>query len=481
MKNSLLLSIAITCMSFVSVSAQTVLFSGDQTPSQFSRMDIISWALGETITNGTYLNFGTADAPAFTEVANNPDKTGLNKTDKALHMYSMKGHSWWPDFLIMNLTEGITITEANRYLHVYHYRENLNEGYSLYLIDGTLPGDETKGTKRFDGQLSKAGVWEDIVVDLKWFMENETPLTTISFLVDRNWGGGAQPATHYYWDEIELNSSRLPRGIKIAEETELAIDLGNDTSYKNWVSNLDLQHSENTSEIVANPFTDKMDVLASNSVMKFTKSENASWWQGGPRFQLDKSLKVGTNGASAYLHVFVNIPDADSDLDFYTIELNAKDFAGNQVASGNANKYWTDEKGGWFDMVLDVTSLGYVSEFSVRFDIRRNEEEKYINSPAGVFYLDDIVINGSEEPREKSTLVSAKTVANIQAKAYGLTQKIVVEGEATSVEIFTLSGSKMGKFAIDTYRAEIPVSKAGFYLVKLNSANGTASSKVLVR
>lgn len=480
MKNSLLLSIAITCMSFVSVSAQTVLFSGDQTPSQFSRMDIISWGMGDAAAN--YLNFGTEAEPAFTEIAANPDKTGLNKTDKALHMYSLKGHSWWPDFVTMTLNEGIAITEENRYLHVYHYRENLNKGFTLYLTaNGDWAEEPEKGTKRFDLQLAKAGVWEDVVIDLKWFMENETPLQSINFLVDANWGNDALPATHYYWDEIELNNSRLPRGFKIAEETELAIDLGHKTSYDNWVSKLDLQHSENTSEIVANPFTDQKEVLASDSVMKFSKSENASWWEGGPRFQLEKSLKVGTNGASAYLHVFVNIPDADAERDFYLFDLNAKDFAGNQVSSGIANKYWTDEKGGWFDMVLDVTSLGYVSEFSVRFDIRRDEEDKYINSPAGVFYLDDIVINGSEEPREKSTLVSAKTVSKIQAKAYGSTQKIVVEGEATSVEIFTLSGSKMGTFAIDTYRTEIPVSKAGFYLVKLNSANGTASSKVLVR
>jgi hypothetical protein len=71
-------------------------------------------------------------------------------------MYSLKGHSWWPDFLIMNLTEGITITEENRYLHVYHYRENLGKGFSLYVTDGTLPEDVDKGTKRWDMDLKKS-------------------------------------------------------------------------------------------------------------------------------------------------------------------------------------------------------------------------------------------------------------------------------------------------------------------------------------
>ena len=97
----------------ISISnAQDTLFTGDATASKFSRMDIISWAMGETKDNGYYINFGTDADPAFTEVGDNPDKTGLNTSDKALHMATTKGHSWWPDFLVMNLTDPITITES---------------------------------------------------------------------------------------------------------------------------------------------------------------------------------------------------------------------------------------------------------------------------------------------------------------------------------------------------------------------------------
>ena len=131
MKRVLLLSIAIVCLSFISKAQETVLFSGDQTTSLFSRMDIISWGMGDAANN--YVNFGTEAEPAFTEVADNPVKTGLNTSDKALHMYSLQGHSWWPDFLTMTPTDPITITESNRYLHIYHYRENLNKGFTVYL------------------------------------------------------------------------------------------------------------------------------------------------------------------------------------------------------------------------------------------------------------------------------------------------------------------------------------------------------------
>jgi hypothetical protein len=482
MKKLLLLSIAFYCFSFVSVGAETVLFSGDKTTSLFSRMDIISWALGETKDNARYVNFGTDAEPAFSEVTDNPVKTGLNTTDKALHMYSLKGHSWWPDFLIMSLTEPITITEENRYLHVYHYRENLNKGFSLYIGEVTLPEDVDKGTKRWDMDLKKAGTWEDLVVDLKWYIDNAQPITAVSFLVDRNWGGEDEPATHYYWDEIVLNNSNLPRGINLYTEKSIEIDLGNDASYNKYVGTLDLQNSENSSEIIANPFTAQSTKAPLDKIMKFNKSANASWWQGGPRFVMNGTLPVGADGTSAYLHALINIPEMEADKDYYVVQLNAKDFTGKQIDSGDAIKYWSDDKGKWIDCVLDVTSLGYVSEFQVRFDVRKDEADAFINSPAGVFYLDDLLIDDSDAQREVGESVAVNTNSVSKVKVFASNQHVVIEGNVSSIDVYGITGNKIGTYATTGYRTEIPVTKGGVYLVKTTDTNRAVScSKVLIR
>ncbi len=461
---------------------ETKLYTGDITPSLFSRMDMIGWAMTEIKNDARYVNFGTDAEPAFARTTVNPVKTGLNTSDNALQLSSLKGKSWWPDFLNLDLTEPITITEENRYLHFYHFRENLNQGFSVNINKDTPWEDSDKGTKRFDLNLSKPVVWEDVVIDLKWFMDNAETLSRICVLMDRNWGGGAESPTNYYFDEIVLNNSNLPRGVTILPDTEMEIFVGNTTSYNKWVGTLDTQHAENTSEIVANLFTTQMETLNSASIMKFNKSANASWWQGA-RFVLTGTLPVGVAGASSYLHVMVNIPEMDATKDYYVVQLNVKDFLGKQLDSGDAIKYWTDDKGKWIDCVLDVTSLGYVSELSVRFDVRRDDKDAYINSPAGVFYLDAIAINGSEEAR---ATVDAPTriTTNLNkdnTKIFTANGNIVVEGDVASIEIYNILGGLVQKNRVNSSRTEIPIYKSGIYLVRTVSRNKNVfTSKVII-
>jgi hypothetical protein len=261
----------------------------------------------------------------------------------------------------------------------------------------------------------------------------------------------------------------------------MEIFVGNTTSYNKWVGTLDTQHAENTTDIVANPFTTQMETLNSASIMQFNKSANASWWQGA-RFVLTGTLPVGVAGASSYLHVMVNIPEMDVTKDYYVVQLNVKDFSGKQLDSGDAIKYWTDDKGKWIDCVLDVTSLGYVSELSVRFDVRRDDADAYINSPAGVFYLDAIAINGSEEPR---AVVDAPTrVVNINkdnTRIFTANRNIVVEGDVASIEVYNILGGLVQKNMVNSSRTEIPIYKGGIYLVRTVSKNRNVyTSKVIV-
>ena len=483
MKKLILLSMAIFCLGLISAQTETKLFTGDTTPSQFSYMDMDPWSLTQLMNEGDYVNFGTAAAPAFTEVTDNPDKTGLNTTTKALHLTSLKGHSWWPDFLEFTLTSPVTITASNRYLHFYHYRQNLNQGFSVS-INVTEPlSDADKGTKRFDMQLSTAGKWEDVVVDLNWFLTNNVPLSSICILMDTNWGGGAEPVTNYYFDEVVLNNSKLPRGINILPDTQMSLFYGNTTSYNKWVKKLDTQNTANSDTIIANPFTTQTAVLNSTKVVKFSKSASASWWQG-LRTVLNGVFQVGLNNASNFLHVMVNIPTMDPLQDPYVVQLNAKDFSGNQIDSGDFLKYYSTDAGNWVDMVLDVTSLGYVQEFTVRFDVRRDVSLNYVNSPAGIFYMDAVSIDTNPDQR---TVVTSQTAVNNPlnnpVKVYSAQQNICVEGQnLASITVFNALGKFVAQSQVNQIKSQLPVVQNGLYLVKTIAKNGDVStSKVLVK
>lgn len=482
MKKLSLLIVVVCWFSFISSAQDTKLFTGDVAPSLFSRMDMVSWDLVNIVANGTYVNFGTEAEPAFARITANPVKTGLNTSDNALQFSSLKGKSWWPDFATFDLTAPITLTAETRYLHFYHFRENLNQGYSVNINKDTPWEDVDKGTKRFDGNLSKPGTWEDVVVDLQWFIDNGEDLSTFCVLMDQNWGGAEESATNYYFDEVVLNNSNLPRGITILTDTEMSLFLGNTALYNKWVGALDLQNAENTSEIVTNPFTTEMATLNSASVMKFNKSANASWWQGA-RFKLAGTLAVGVASEPTYLHVMINIPEVEAGKDYYVVQLNAKDFMGNESDSGDAIKYWADDKGKWIDCVFDVTAMGYVSEFSVRFDVRRDDQDAYINSPAGVFYLDAIAINSSEEARtavEAPTGIAA-SLNKDNTKIYSKRNNILVEGNVASIEVYNLLGSLVKKVNAKGSITEIPVNKNGVYLVRTLSSNRNVfTSKVMV-
>ncbi len=483
MKKTILFSLALSCFSIVQ-AVDTKLFTGETSPEAFSRMDMVAWAMGEIRDDARYVNFGTTDAPAFTRITDNPDKTGLNTTNKVLQLTSLKGKSWWPDFANFDLAAPVTITAENRYLHIYMYRENLNKGFSININKETPWDDPDKGTKRWDMNLAAAGKWEDVVVDLKWFMDNATAVSKITVLMDMNWGGETEPVTNYYFDEIALNNEPLPRGINILTDTQMSLFFGKKTSYTKWVKNLDLQHAENTSEIVLNPFTTQTAVLNSDSILKFNKSANASWWQSA-RVVMPGILPVGVGGVPSYLHAMINIADMPINPlapDYYVVQLNAKDYTGKELDSGDALKYWVTDKGTWVDLVLDVSSLGYVQEFTVRFDLRRDAADARVNSPAGVFFLDAIAIDGNADPR---TVVVAPTGVNtLKDNGINVSVKnnnILLEGAISKYEVYNATGMMVSKSTSATTNASIKVAQVGVYLIKTLSSTGVnTTTKVLV-
>jgi hypothetical protein len=144
-------------------------------------------------------------------------------------------------------------------------------------------------------------------------------------------------------------------------------------------------------------------------------------------------------------------------------------------------KYWSDDKGKWIDCVLDVTSLGYVSEFTVRFDVRRNDTDQYINSPAGTFYLDAAAINQSEEPRikvEAPTSTGPEIFANFNVFSNGKT--IFVTGDVVSAEVYSMMGRQVSKSTALSTGVQMNVPGPGMYIVKTTTSNGSAYNRKVV-
>lgn len=361
--------------------AQDVLWTGETSPEAITYYDMVGWSKTDAAITGKYVNFGTAEAPVYSSIVDNPEKAGINKTNKAVILKSLMGKSWWPDFFNFSLAAPVSITANNRYLHIFHYRQNLNQGYSVNINKENPWEDIDKGTKRFDGNLSKAGQWEDIVIDLVWFKDNAEPLSQICILMDRNWGGGAEDPTDYYFDEVILNNEPLARGVVLLEGTDL---LNCENQLQIDALTFDTQNATNTFEIIANPFTTST-VDNSGKVLKFHKSVDASWWQG---MKVNfPGLHMINYGTKQYLHVFVR-----SDITC-NIQLQVID-----NADGDRTEMFTYPKdeiaGEWFDLVWDLSSYAAIKSLAVRFDVQTDGLGNWINNtPAGDFYVDAVTLD----------------------------------------------------------------------------------------
>jgi hypothetical protein len=454
-----------TCL----VQAQeTVLWTGETTPEAITYYDMLGWAKTDAAMAGKYVNFGTAEAIVHTSIVDNIDKAGINKTDKSLIVKSLAGKSWWPDFFIFALGSPISITESNRYLHFFHYRQNLNQGFSVNINKDNPWEDPDKGTKRFDANLSKPGVWEDVVIDLKWFMDNAEPLSQISFLMDRNWGGGAEDPTDYYFDEFILSADPLQRGVTILTGNDL---LNGEDQNQIEALVFDTQNAANTYAVIDNPFTTS-EVNAGGKVVKFHKDATASWWQG---------LKVSfpgihmiNYGSKQFLHVMVRTDT------LCNIQLHVVDNADGEHTEMFV--YPKDEiDGDWFDLVWDLSSYTAIKAMTVRFDVRVDGSGNWINgTPARDFYMDAVVLDGNADQRELISGISTDPIVNQGLKVYTIDNTIYFSlPNTTQANVYDLSGKMVATAKYDgtTDNNTISVPEKGMYILTVGTKKGKVAAK----
>ncbi|TSA37629.1 MAG: T9SS C-terminal target domain-containing protein [Porphyromonadaceae bacterium] len=450
----------------------TNLLTGEKTPEAITYYDFVEWAIADAAQiPAWYVDFGGGK---YTTFVDNPETAGINKTAKSLYMATTKGVDWWGNFLNFRLGTPITITEDTRYLHMFHYREILNNGWSVSLNVNEPLQDADKGKLRFDGNNSATGKWEDIVIDLKYLIDNSVPLEKMCIIVDKDWDGPRDnPATKYYFDEIVLSNDPLQRGVTILAGTDL---LNCQDQSQIDALTFDTQNATNTYEIIDNPFTTST-VDSDGKVLKFHKSVDASWWQG---------MKVSfpgihmiTYGEKQYLHVFVRT-DTICNIQLHMID-NA------DVEHTEMFVYPKDEiDGDWFDLVWDLSSYIAVKAITVRFDVRVDASQNWINNtPARDFYMDDVTLDANPDQRENTSSIGIELSKMAEMLVYSMNKTIYFSlPNASRAYIYDLSGRNVVSQTLNggSDLNAISVPDNGIYILKVGTKDGKVSTvKIFVK
>ena len=429
------------------------------------------------------------------QVAANPDKSGLNKSDMCLMAINIADADWWGNFVTLPFTDPITITESNRYLRYLAYRSIQPKNFRVAF------NGEQDDNQLFQGKVPKEGEWVGMVADVmssQWATaqgENELIAEYLKIIYSNNWDNprtGWGVAT-YMFDDFELSDNPMPPGVSLMDATDFSIGFEDAAEMDKWLNAIDMQHAENSYEIIENPFGKSIAGSSTNfrldndggMIFKFDKSADANWWQGGPRFDFAGVMKVG-EGNPEFIHVAVYIPgEVFEDRDDYSIniQLCAKDHMGNEITE--LFLVWDDEVDEWMDLVMDVTKLAFLKELVVRFDVKRNaDDSEWVNTPANTFYLDAIAFDNDESERTEiisglpNILPAGSQFAEINLLPGGVQ---VYSHHKTSVQVYNLLGGLV-KSTPATFGTTNISLENGLYIVKVTSATGEKQiTKVLVR
>jgi hypothetical protein len=406
------------------------------------------------------------------QIGANPSKSGINTSDKCVFAINVADADWWGNFFVLMLDAPVTVTESNHYLHLQVYRSIQPKDFCIGINDR----NEDPG-RVFEGKLSADATWENVVVDLT--SKIGTEIQYISFICSTNW---SDPRTGwgeaiYAFDNFELTDSPLPPGITLVDGTGMFIGFENETEIDQWIHEVDLLNPSNAASIIDNPFG--AATLIGNKIVKFDKSADASWWQGY-RMDFNGLMEVG-NGKPNVLHVLTYVPaavfTAEEDLMSIDIQLCAKDHLGNE--NTQIFTVWDDEVDKWTDLVMEITDIDYLKELTIRYDLRKNENDEHINTPANTYYFDAVAFDNSTEERTVTTDI--KTVNTSFANAYSIKGKIIVDSATDAkVEVYNFMGQKIRSVSFSG-SVRIPV-ESGVYIVKIVSLNNEQQvCKMVVR
>ena len=159
------------------------------------------------------------DAGLFTvkpKVMDNPNKTGINASDKCVGATNVANAGWWRNFLILELKTPVTIKDNNCFLTMQAYRsiqpKDMRIGFNTY-------GDSDQ---LYRGKLAGDGTWEELTLNLEDFYGKK--LEKIYVVLSCNWSdptSGWGEAT-YCFDDIRLGGAEPLSDASVTIDTSIS-------------------------------------------------------------------------------------------------------------------------------------------------------------------------------------------------------------------------------------------------------------------
>ncbi len=387
------------------------------------------------------------------EIVDNTDASGINNSDKCLMAtITAANPDRWGLWVHVNLTTPVTITADNRYFKVMVKRSPNNTSMALSV------DEEPWGMNYYLGQAKPnvSGIWKDIVFDL---FSSDLEKTCENKQVQKfaiclgTWDGCEAGVSML--DNIVLSDNNKPRGANEVNPGLLA-NFDNETlTTQNWAG-FSVQSAQASYQIGNN--TVKSDVNPSDKSLIYNKPANTTWWHA-----LICSVKdiIPVTYPKIYFHTMMYIPDATPT----TILVLSP--------SGKEKKetiYPMDGEG-WYDYVVDVSELSYISQVSFRFN--QTQEDNWENL-AETYYVDDFVLNDNPDARETITTgIDKNTVGNVSVYAKD-GHAYISAPDLKSATIYAANGQVIAKQTASGSTIECPLLK-GIYIVKVESGDGRVS------
>jgi len=386
MKTKITLLIVFGLFFYDAIFAQTVLYNFESGTTQAGTADMAwPWAAP----NAPYLRaYGVVD---------NPSMVSPNSTLKAFHILEEASPNYWDNLLRFNLNSPITITSANRYLHILHRRPRLDGGgFVVNINTDDFRSDADKGKTRFDLNLTEINTWQDIVVDLNDLITNSVQLSKFNINPDvNNYSQSGLPLGDYYFDEIILSNNPLPRPY-LTGNNLYDFETATSTNISGSIDN-----GADANNILTYPFTNPMNNArnaSANVGKRYANLTDANWW-GGFFFTFSKPVQV--DAAHKYLHVLVSVPSAGQVIlgEVMQASTNVNPDIIRTITYANT----------WQDVVYDLSSIAYFT--GVRINLGY-----WGGTAAGNYYCDDIYIDDNPNPRTNTFSISG---SNTSSSSFG--------------------------------------------------------------
>ena len=414
----------------------------------------LTWGTNGNPTN----NMHNEDHVNFT-IADNPDKSGINESDKVGKFRKLQNGLWWayawfnfPDTYIA------ASNEKTQYLHVM-VRKPLKSTVCVQLV-----GYNNASTDEIQKTNKKENEWEDMVFEIT----HPNFYNSVQFKADFvNTSGHLTEDLDIYFDDIIVNDDPTPRGGTL-EEDNRSYKIADFESgfFGTWGTNANdgingVKEDHETFLIVDNPL--KNDVNNSEKVALFERRQGGLWWAYA-WFTFDNILVEET---PRYLHVMVNKPLVS------TICAQMKDrHASPSSNTGEIKSNAQTKTNEWEDIVFTIDKTGNYSYFEFKPD--------FVNPSSATsdidIYFDDIVLNNDPAPRGKITGTGNKniTFSGIQVFPMATSGIINIVNETLQtikISIYDLNGSIMKEELLSGTHKYLNIASFATGLYILNASN----------